>query len=98
MTNNEQALAVFQARVSQLILKFKELKRENEELYSMLDKSERDIAELRRNLEAKGKDFDALKAAKILEVSDDDLENTRTRISQLIRDVNKCIVLLKEQK
>ncbi len=98
MTPNEQTLATFQTRVRQMILKFKELKQENEELYSMVDKSESDMAELRRMLDEKRRDYDTLKMAKILEVADDDLENTKARLSKLIRDVNRCIAILQEQK
>ncbi len=98
MTPNEQTLATFQTRVRQLLLKFKELKKENDELYAMVDKNEQDIAELRAMLEQKGKDYDSLKMAKILEVTDEDLDNTKARLSKLIRDVNRCIAILKEQK
>ncbi len=98
MISSEQELVQFQTRVNQMILKFKELKRENEELYTMVDKAESDIAELRQNLAAKEKEYDSLKMAKILEITDDDLETTKGRLAQLIRDVNKCIAILKEQK
>lgn len=98
MTPNEQALATFQARVRQMILQFNKLKQENDELYNMVDKNERDIEELRRLFDDKEKDYDSLKMAKILAVADGDLDNTRARLSKLIRDVNKCIAVLKEQK
>ncbi len=98
MTDNEQALAVFQNRMGEMILRFKELKRENAELYEMVDSSEREIAKLRQMLDEKGRDYDSLKMAKILEVADEDLDATKARLSRLIRDVNKCIAVLKEQK
>ncbi len=47
MTSNEQNLAVFQTRVRQMILRFQQLKKENEELYEMVDRNEKDISVLR---------------------------------------------------
>lgn len=98
MTTNEQTLSRFQTRVRQMILRFQELKKENEELYAMLDKSEKDIESLRTQLAQSTNDYNSLKMAKMIEITDGDLENTKARLSKLIREVNKCITILKEQK
>lgn len=98
MTTNEQTLSRFQTRVRQMILRFQELKKENEELYAMLDKSEKDIENLRTQLAQSTNDYNSLKMAKMIEITDGDLENTKARLSKLIREVNKCITILKEQK
>lgn len=98
MTSNEQTLLKFQTRVRQMILRFQELKKENEELYAMLDKSEKDIESLRTQLAQSTNDYNSLKMAKMIEITDGDLENTKARLSKLIREVNKCITILKEQK
>lgn len=98
MTSNEQTLLKFQTRVRQIILRFQELKKENEELYAMLDKSEKDIENLRTQLAQSTNDYNSLKMAKMIEITDGDLENTKARLSKLIREVNKCITILKDQK
>ena len=98
MTSNEQTLLKFQTRVRHMILRFQELKKENEELYAMLDKSEKDIENLRTQLAQSTNDYNSLKMAKMIEITDGDLENTKARLSKLIREVNKCITILKEQK
>jgi predicted nuclease with TOPRIM domain len=98
MTSNEQTLLKFQTRVRQMILRFQELKKENEELYAMLDKSEKDIESLRTQLAQSTNDYNSLKMAKMIEITDGDLENTKARLSKLIREVNKCITILKDQK
>lgn len=98
MNTNEQTLSKFQTRVRQMILRFQELKKENEELYAMLDKSEKDIENLRTQLAQSTNDYNSLKMAKMIEITDGDLENTKARLSKLIREVNKCITILKEQK
>ena len=50
MTESEKALATFQTRVRDLIRRFQELKKENEELYAMVDKNEQDIKKLKERL------------------------------------------------
>ena len=98
MASNEKALLDFQMRVRQLILRFQEMKKENEELYAMVDKIEQDQKGLLAKLEEKQRQYDSLKMAKMISVSDEDVEMTKKRLSKLIRDVNKCIAVLTDQK
>lgn len=95
---SDKDIVEFQTKVRALILQFKQLKKENEELYVMLEKNEDDISLLRQELQEGKKEFDAFKAAKILQVADGDLQAARERLAKLIRDVNKCISVLSEQK
>lgn len=98
MTSNEQTLATFQTRVRQMILRFRQLKEENDELYMMVDRNEKDIEILREKLNQQTNDYNSLKMAKMIEITDGDLESAKARLSRLIRDVNKCIAILTEQK
>lgn len=98
MALNDQSLVVFQTRVRQMILQFQQLKKENEELYAMIDRSEHVIKELREELQKKTADYDSLKMARMISVSDGDMDTAKNRLSKLIRDVNKCIAVLTEQK
>lgn len=95
---SEKTIVEFQTKVRALILQFQNLKKENEELYAMLEKNEADVRQLRQQLLDKQQEFDAFKAAKFLEVSDGDIQSARERLAKLIRDVNKCIAVLSEQK
>ena len=95
---SDKTIVEFQTKVHALILQFQNLKKENEELYAMLEKNESDVRELRQQLLEKQQEFDAFKAAKMLEVSDGDIQSARERLAKLIRDVNKCITVLSEQK
>ena len=95
---SEKTIVEFQTKVHALILQFQNLKKENEELYAMLEKNLSDVRELRQQLLVKQQEFDAFKAAKMLEVSDGDIQSARERLAKLIRDVNKCITVLSEQK
>jgi len=98
MTQNEQTLATFETRVRQMILRFQELKKENEELYLMVGKNEQDIKALQGQLAQAANDYNALKMAKMIEITDGDLQGAKERLSKLIRDVNKCISILQGDK
>lgn len=95
---SEKTIVEFQTKVRALILQFQNLKKENDELYVMLEKNEDDVRNLRQQLQDKQREFDAFKAAKMLEVADGDIQSARERLAKLIRDVNKCIAVLSEQK
>ena len=98
MTPDDKTLVHFQTRVRQMLLQFKQLKKENEELYAMVDNAEREARELRAELKRKSEEYDTLKMAKMLEVSDADIDASKNRLARLIRDVNRCIAILSEQK
>ena len=95
---SDKTIVEFQTKVRALILQFQNLKKENDELYVMLEKNEDDVRNLRQQLQDKEREFDAFKAAKMLEVADGDIQSARERLAKLIRDVNKCIAVLSEQK
>ena len=81
----------------QLILQFTEMKKENAGLRVQVAEHNARINELEAQLsQAKG-DYESLKMAKMIEISDRDLEGAQKRLAKLIRDVNKCITLLSEK-
>ena len=98
MTQNEKVLATFETRVRQMILRFQELKKENTDLYAMVEKQEADIKQLQAKLTQAENDYNSLKMAKMMEITDGDLEGAKARLSRLIREVNKCIALLSGEK
>ena len=98
MTKSEQNLSTFETRVRQMILRFQELKKENEELYQMVEKNEQDIKVLQEKLTQSANDYNALKMARMMEITDGDLAGAKDRLSRLIRDVNKCIAILSDEK
>ena len=97
MTANEKALAAFETRIRQMILRFQELKKENQDLYGMLEKNEEELKQLRLKLEQQQSDYNSLKMAKMIEITDGDLQGAKDRLSKLIRDVNKCIAILSDE-
>ena len=97
MGASEKTINTFATRVRQMILKFEDVKRENEELYAMVEERDAKIKELEDKLTQAKHDYDSLKMAKMMTISDSDMENTQKRIAKLSRDVNKCITLLSDQ-
>jgi predicted nucleic acid-binding Zn-ribbon protein len=97
MTANEKALAAFETRIRQMILRFQELKKENQDLYGILEKNEEELKQLRQKLEQQQSDYNSLKMAKMIEITDGDLQGAKDRLSKLIRDVNKCIAILSDE-
>ena len=93
----EKTLNLFTTRVRQMILQFAEIKKENSELYAMVDERDAKIKTLEQKLEQADKNYQMLKMAKLLEVTDGDMETVQKRVSKLIRDVNKCITLLSDK-
>ena len=97
MNANEKVLNTFATRVRQMILQYEEMKKENNDLYELVDQREKEIEKLEAQLKQARNDYNSLKMAKMIEISDSDMENAQKRISKLIRDVNKCITLISEQ-
>ena len=97
MSASEKTINTFATRVRQMILKFEDVKHENAELYAMVDERDAKIKELEEKLTQAKHDYDSLKMAKMMTISDSNMEATQKRIAKLIRDVNKCITLLSDQ-
>ena len=97
MEANEKTLTLFTTRIRQLILQFKDMKKENTDLYAMVDERDARISELEAKLAQAQNDYNSLKMARMIEISDGDLEGAQKRLAKLIKDVNKCITLLSEK-
>ena len=63
-------------------------------LAEQLQKTEAELTELRVEQEELKAAYESLKIAKMIEISDTDMKNAKSRLSKLVREVNKCIALL----
>ena len=97
MNANEKTLNTFATRVRQMILQYEALKNENSDLYALVAQHEEEIKDLQSQLRQEQENYRTLKMAKMLEVTDGDMEVAKKRVTKLIRDVNKCITLLSEK-
>ena len=77
MNANEKTLNTFATRVRQMILQYEEIKKENNELYDLVDQREKEITKLEAQLKQAQSDYNSLKMAKMIEISDGDMEGRR---------------------
>ena len=63
-----------------------------------MEKAEQEVKNLEAKLTQKENDYNALKMAKMMTITDGDLESAKARVQKLIREVNKCITLISDEK
>lgn len=97
MDAGEKTLTLFTTRMHQMILQYQEIKKENLTLRGMLNEREAAIKKMEAKLHQAENDYNCLKMAKMVEISDGDIETAQKRLAKLIRDVDKCITLLSEK-
>lgn len=89
MTPEEEiVLKRFETRTRQLILHYQDLRQENKLLRQQVD-------EMKQELELMKKNYANLKMARMIDINDQDMKDAKGRLSKLIREVDKCIALLK---
>lgn len=95
MTDEElRGLKNFEAQIRVLLLKYKSVKEENDELRRALEEQEDTTRRVEAELSQSKEDYRRLKTARMIEVSDTDVCEAKNRITRLVREVNKCIGLL----
>ena len=98
MNPNEKILADFETRVRQMILQFQELKKENGRLQTLIGEQATEIEELKARVTQADNDYNSLKMARMLEITDGNLDEAKERLSRMIRQVNKCIAILSDEQ
>ncbi|MBE6271687.1 MAG: hypothetical protein E7101_12190 [Prevotella ruminicola] len=98
MGSNEQTILAFETRVRQMILHFKQLKKENQELLAQIEKGKQEIADLQAKLTQANNDYNSLKMAKMMQITDGDLESAKARVNKMIKTVNQCIAILSDEQ
>ena len=97
MDANEKIINTFVTRVRQLMLQYEELKKENARLHTVIDDRDASISLLQEQLKKAESDYQTLKTARMLQVSDRDMDHAKRSLASLIRDVNKCITMLSSE-
>lgn len=97
MNADEKTIALFTTRVRQLILEYNKIKNENYRLRAMIDERDSALEKMEGQLAQVRNDYESLKMARMVEITNGDLESAQKKISKLIRDVNKCITLVSER-
>ena len=98
MTPSEKTLADFETRVRQMILQFQELKKENGSLQALVEEQATEIEELKSRVTQADNDYNSLKMARMLEITDGNLDEAKERLLRMIRQVNRCIAILSDEQ
>ena len=95
MTNEQEInLRNFEARGRQLMMAYAEEKQKNATLQEQLNSCQQQLADAQLSVDRLKQEYSTLKMARMIEVSGDDIKNSRARLAHLIREVDKCIALL----
>lgn len=95
MNNTDRLeLRSFESDVRQLLKAFRDIKSELTAVRAELQSKDAVIERLESELRSSRRAYSTLKTARMLEVSDTDLKESKLRITRLVREVNKCIRLL----
>lgn len=97
MDANDKLITLFSTRVRQLLLMYDKLKGEKKALEDAVAERDAALEDVRLELERLRGDYNSLKMAKMIEITDGDMESAQKRLSKLIRDVNKCITMISEK-
>lgn len=95
MTDEEKnRLSIFEARLRQLIFQHDDLKAKHDALKQTLEGERQALKELEEKHRELEKRYADLKQARIISIHDADVSETRRRLSQLVREIDKCLKLL----
>ena len=84
-----------ETRVRQLILQQAQLQEEQEGLRKQLDEKIGEIKKLQIQNEELKQQYSRLKMAKYIDMADNDVKDMRGRIRTMVRDIDRCISMLK---
>lgn len=93
---DKKLLSTFEARLRHLMYLHDEQKRENAEIRQLLIKKEEEVARLQVDYKELKTVYANLKVARTISVNDNEVKDTKQRLSKLVREVDKCIALLNE--
>lgn len=93
-----QLVRLLETRVRQLILRNKELRQQNAQLWQQVTEDDAQIQALKEQNKQLRAQYADLKTARMLQLSDNDTRNARQRMTRLVREIDKCIAILKAER
>lgn len=76
------------------MMAYQDERQKSADLQAQLEACQQQLAGAEQTIDGLKKDYDTLKTARMIEVSGDDVKESRAKIARLIREVDKCIALL----
>ena len=84
-----------ETRTRQMLMCHQQLRQEIARMQQQLVEAEARILQLHDENRKLQEDYAHLKIAKYVDMADDDSKQIRSRISKMVRDIDKCIAMLK---
>ncbi len=97
MDDGSKLIDRFSTRVRQLVLQYNDLQGENAALRADIEQRDSTIRQLEARVAQLKGEYECLKTARMLEITDGDMDAAQKRLAKLIRDVDKCITLVSEK-
>lgn len=95
MTEDDSRLIEqFEGKIRKLVDLYDTVKSHNSQLQSQLEAKDEEIRQLNEELAGLKESYQNLKQSKVLEVSGHDIDDTKRRVSGLVREIDHCIKLL----
>ena len=95
MTEDDSRLIEqFEGKIRKLVDLYDTVKCSNSELRDQLEAKDEEIRQLKEELNGLKESYQNLKRSKVLEVSGHDFDDTKLRVSGLVREIDHCIKLL----
>ena len=95
MTDDDSKLIEqFEGKIRKLADLYDAMKCSNSRLQSQLEAKDEEIRRLNGQLAELKETYQNLKQSKVLEVSGHDIDDTKRRVSGLVREIDHCIKLL----
>ena len=95
MTEDDSKLIEqFEGKIRKLVDLYDTVKCSNSELQNQLEAKDEEIKQLKDELTGLKESYQNLKRSKVLEVSGHDIDDTKRRVSGLVREIDHCIKLL----
>ena len=95
MTEDDSRLIEqFEGKIRKLVDLYDIVKSSNSQLQGQLEAKDEEIRQLKDQLASLKESYQNLKRSKVLEVSGHDIDDTKRRVSGLVREIDHCIKLL----
>ncbi|MBP6260594.1 MAG: hypothetical protein KBG43_08720 [Paludibacteraceae bacterium] len=97
MTNRyEELIAAFELKLRKLMSEYQSLQEQNAELKAELERKHTDLMHAHQDVLELRKNYDHLRIARNLGVSQEDRNESKQRINKMVREIDKCLALLDE--
>ena len=97
MTEKDRiVMTAFEEKLHRLVYKYKRMQEANRELSRVLEEKENTLKELQLRCSALESSYNNLKQAKVISLTAEGVDETKERISRLVREIDRCIESLKK--